>query len=81
MFISVTKEGIADETILQYEGKRIANTSVEKGKSCYSVNACIFAAGAIIAVGAAATFLITTGGTCNSNNICSCNVNVVFYIL
>ena len=75
MFISVTKEGIADETILQYEGKRRANTSG------YSVNACIFAAGAIIAVGAAATFLITTGGTCNSNNICSCNVSVVFYIL
>ena len=40
MFISVTKEGIADETILQYEGKRRANTSVEKEKSCYSVNAC-----------------------------------------
>ena len=33
MFISITKEGIADETILQYEGKRRANTSVEKEKS------------------------------------------------
>ena len=31
MFTSITKEGIADETILQYEGKRRANTSVEKG--------------------------------------------------